>query len=179
MSSSASPAGMSPTPGPCRSHPSSRHRLAPGASRALSWSTALGARCLRSFRALREVLNASFAQLPYYTEISPEQMATATESLGWLLDPRLFLIARAHPRRHSPTAATPSPIVAFALVIPDVTSYVQRTRGSMGLMAQLGLLARRSRLRSEAILVIQGTDPRVAGARIDVLDLAATPGKSA
>ena len=113
--------------------------------------------------ALREVLNASFAQLPYYTEISPEQMATATESLGWLLDPRLFLIARAHPRRHSPTAATPSPIVAFALVIPDVTSYVQRTRGSMGLMAQLGLLARRSRLRSEAILVIQGTDPAWQG----------------
>lgn len=102
---------------------------------------------------LREVLNASFAALPYYTEISEPELRFATDGLGWLLDEQLLLLAR----------DASGHIAAFVVVIPDITRFVQRTGGRMRLIEQIRLLAARSRYRDDAILVIQGTRPDLQG----------------
>ncbi|UFS59101.1 GNAT family N-acetyltransferase [Subtercola endophyticus] len=99
---------------------------------------------------LLELLNASFAQLPYYTQITAAEMSAATDGLAFLLDERLLLLAR-DARSHRATA--------FVLVIPDITEFVQKVRGRLSLPRQLQLLATRARYRREAVLVIQGTDP--------------------
>lgn len=96
------------------------------------------------------VLNRSFAALPYYTTITDAEMAAATDGLGHLVDEDLLLLAR--------DAATGA-LVAFVLVVPDITAYVQRVGGRLGLLQQLRLLATRGRYRREAVLVIQGTEP--------------------
>ncbi|MGI6879674.1 hypothetical protein [Microbacterium sp. gxy059] len=97
---------------------------------------------------LREVLNAAFAALPYYTEIEPDEMAAATDGLAWLLDERLLLAARDEE----------GDMVAFALVVPDIAEHVQRTGGRMDPVSLLRLLAARRRIR-DAVLIIQGTRP--------------------
>ncbi|GGF28599.1 hypothetical protein [Subtercola lobariae] len=99
---------------------------------------------------LLELLNASFEQLPYYTQITPAEMVAATDGLAFLLDERLLLVAR---------DARSSRATAFILVIPDITEFVQKVGGKLSLARQLQLLATRSRYRREAVLVIQGTDP--------------------
>jgi hypothetical protein len=96
------------------------------------------------------VLNRSFAQLPYYTQISAPEMAAATDGLAFLVDENLVLLAR---------DATSGAVVAFVLVVPDITEFVQRAGGRIGPLRQLQLLATRGRYRDEAILIIQGTDP--------------------
>lgn len=98
---------------------------------------------------LLTLLNASFAALPYYTAITPAEMAAATDGLAWLLDERLLLLAR-----DGDGAA-----VAFVLVIPDITRFLQATGGRLGPIQQLRLLATRRRYREDAVLVIQGTRP--------------------
>lgn len=99
---------------------------------------------------LLELLNASFAQLPYYTPITPAEMAAATDGLSFLLDEKLLLLARDAATREA---------VAFVLVVPDITAFVQRCGGRIGPLRQLQLLATRGRLRREAVLIIQGTAP--------------------
>ena len=96
------------------------------------------------------VLNRAFAALPYYTTITDAEMAAATDGLGHLVDEDLLLLAR---------DATTDALVAFVLVVPDITAYLQRVGGRLGPLQQLRLLATRHRYRSEAVLVIQGTDP--------------------
>ncbi|MEF2977052.1 hypothetical protein [Subtercola sp. YIM 133946] len=103
---------------------------------------------------LLRLLNASFDQLPYYTAITPAEMAAATDGLAFLLDERLLLLAR---------DARSGQALAFILVIPDITEFVQRVGGRLNLAAQLRLLATRSRYRRDAVLVIQGTDPSRQG----------------
>ncbi|WP_230206416.1 GNAT family N-acetyltransferase [Microbacterium gorillae] len=98
---------------------------------------------------VRDLVNASFAQLPYYTMISPAEFAAATDGLAWLVDPRLALIARDRA----------GAAVAFALVVPDITAFLQRTRGRLGPLQQVRLLLTRSRYRRDAVLIIQGTRP--------------------
>ncbi|WP_216363491.1 hypothetical protein [Subtercola boreus] len=99
---------------------------------------------------LLTLLNASFAQLPYYTEISAAEMDAATDGLAFLLDENLLLLAR---------DAVSGRAVAFVLVVPDITAFVQRVGGRLTLIRQLQLLATRGNYRRDAILVIQGTDP--------------------
>lgn len=101
-----------------------------------------------------EVLNRSFAALPYYTAITPREMAAATDGLGFLVDEDLLLLAR---------DATTGGLVAFVLVVPDITAFVQRAGGRLGLIRRLQLLATRRRYRREAVLVVQGTDPSRQG----------------
>ncbi|WP_216363710.1 hypothetical protein [Subtercola boreus] len=96
------------------------------------------------------LLNASFAQLPYYTEISPAEMEAATAGLAFLLDERLLLLARERATGRA---------LAFVLVIPDITEFVQKAGGRLSPLRQLQLLLARGRYREEAVLVIQGTDP--------------------
>ncbi|WP_199424100.1 hypothetical protein [Actinotalea solisilvae] len=101
-----------------------------------------------------EVLNRSFAALPYYTPITPAEMAAATDGLGFLVDEDLLLLAR---------DSVSGALVAFLLVVPDLTAFVQRARGRLGPLRQLELLATRGRYREEAVLVIQGTAPERQG----------------
>ncbi|GIG35296.1 hypothetical protein Cpa01nite_06770 [Cellulomonas pakistanensis] len=98
---------------------------------------------------LLDLLNASFAALPYYTPITPAEMRAATDGLAWLLDERLLLLAR-----DEDGAA-----VAFVLAVPDITRFLQATGGRLGPVEQLRLLATRGRYREDAVLVIQGTRP--------------------
>ncbi|WP_457101613.1 hypothetical protein [Microbacterium sp. P5_E9] len=103
---------------------------------------------------LLALLNRSFAALPYYTEITPDEMAAATDGLAYLLDERLLLLAR---------DAGSGEAVAFVLVVPDITLFLQRIGGRMRLHRRLQLLLTRARYRREAILIIQGTDPARQG----------------
>ncbi|MEP7764412.1 hypothetical protein [Sanguibacter sp. 25GB23B1] len=96
------------------------------------------------------LLNASFEQLPYYTQITPAEMAAATDGLSFLLDEKLLLLAR---------DATSGEAVAFVLVVPDITTFLQSCGGRLGPLRQLQLLATRGRYREDAVLIIQGTAP--------------------
>jgi hypothetical protein len=101
---------------------------------------------------LRDMLNASFAQLGYYTEISAAQLARQTDGLAYLLDESLLL--------YLTKAAKP---VAFVLCLPDISEFVAAVRGNLSLPRQLQLLARRRRYRRDAVLIIKGTVPGEQG----------------
>lgn len=101
---------------------------------------------------LREMLNASFAQLGYYTEISAGQLAEQTDGLAFLLDEGLLLWLE--------KAGRP---VAFIVAVPDISEFLMTVRGRLGLVEQLRLLATRSRYRRDAVLVIKGTVPGEQG----------------
>lgn len=101
-----------------------------------------------------DVLNRSFAALPYYTPITEAEMAAATDGLAFLVDEDLLMLAR---------DAVTGALVAFVLVVPDITAFVQRAGGRLGPLRQLQLLATRRRYRHEAVLVIQGTEPAWQG----------------
>lgn len=101
---------------------------------------------------LRGMLNASFAELGYYTEISAEQLAAQTDGLAYLLDEALLL--------YLTKAGRP---VAFVLCLPDISEFVAKIHGNLGLLQQLRLLATRSRYRREAVLIIKGTVPGEQG----------------
>lgn len=106
----------------------------------------------RQLGILRGMLNPSFAQLPYYTEISEEELAVATDGLAWLLDERLLLWLTVE--------GEPS---AFVLVVPDLSGFVMSTGGRMALRDQLRLLLTRRRYRDEAVLIIKETVPAAQG----------------
>jgi hypothetical protein len=101
---------------------------------------------------LREMLNASFSQLGYYTEIDADELAYQVAGLDFLLDERLalYLFKAGRP-------------VAFILCIPDISELVRKVNGDLGLRNQLRLLMTKRRYRSEAICVIQGTIPEEQG----------------
>jgi hypothetical protein len=101
---------------------------------------------------LREMLNASFAQLGYYTEISAAQLAEQTDGLSFLLDEGLLVWLE--------KAGRP---VAFIVAVPDISEFLMTVRGRLGLVEQLRLLATRSRYRRDAVLVIKGTVPAEQG----------------
>jgi hypothetical protein len=101
---------------------------------------------------LRAMLNASFAELPYYTRIEADELAAATDGLSHLLDESLLLFVT---RGEEP--------LAFVLTVPDLSEFVMGTGGSLGLLDQLRLLATRGRYRREAILIIKGTVPQARG----------------
>ena len=96
------------------------------------------------------VLNDAFEQLPYYTQITPAEMTAATDGLSFLLDEKLLLLARDDESGEA---------VAFILVLPDISPFVQKTRGRLTAQRQLELLLTRGRYRREAILIIQGVEP--------------------
>ena len=101
---------------------------------------------------LRQMLNASFAELPYYTPISAAELETATDGLAHLLDESLLM--------YLTDAGKP---VAFVLVVPDISHFVQHTGGRLPWYQQLRLLAARSHYRREAVLIIKGTVPEARG----------------
>jgi hypothetical protein len=101
---------------------------------------------------LRRMLNESFAQRAYYTEIDEDELAYQVEGLGYLLDERIamFLLKHGEP-------------IGFVLCIPDISPFVRDVNGNLGPLQQLRLLATRARYRREAILVIQGIVPSEQG----------------
>lgn len=101
---------------------------------------------------LRTMLNASFAELPYYTPISAPELEAATDGLAHLLDEDLLLYLTDHGRP-----------VAFVLVVPDITAFVRSAGGRMRWRDQARLWLTRGRYRREAILVIKGTVPDQRG----------------
>jgi hypothetical protein len=101
---------------------------------------------------LREMLNASFAQLGYYTEISAEQLARQTDGLAYLLDESLLL--------YLTKAGRP---IAFVLCLPDISEFVVSVRGNLNLAHQVRLLASRSKYRRDAVLIVKGTVPGEQG----------------
>ncbi|WP_462418919.1 hypothetical protein [Kytococcus sp. Marseille-QA3725] len=101
---------------------------------------------------LRTMLNASFAELPYYTPISAPELEAATDGLSHLLDEDLLLYLTDHGRP-----------VAFVLVVPDITDFVRSTGGRMALCDQARLWLTRRRYRREAVLIIKGTVPSARG----------------
>ncbi len=101
---------------------------------------------------LREMLNASFAQLGYYTEISAAQLAEQTDGLAFLLDEGLLLWLE--------KAGRP---VAFVVAVPDISAFLGTVGGRLGIVEQLRLLATRSRYRRDAVLVVKGTVPDEQG----------------
>jgi GNAT superfamily N-acetyltransferase len=101
---------------------------------------------------LRELLNASFAQLDYYTEISAEQLRRQTDGLAHLLDEDLLL--------YLTKAGRP---IAFVLCVPDISPFLAATGGDLHPANQLRLLATRGRYRREAVLIIKGVVPDEQG----------------
>ena len=101
---------------------------------------------------LREMLNASFGQLGYYTEISAGQLAAQTDGLAFLLDEALLLWLE--------KAGRP---VAFVVTVPDISEFLMAVGGRLGTANQLRLLATRRRYRRDAVLVIKGTVPDEQG----------------
>ncbi|MFG2046607.1 hypothetical protein ACGFIW_04160 [Micromonospora sp. NPDC048935] len=101
---------------------------------------------------LRRMLNESFAQLGYYTDISAEQLAEQTDGLAFLLDEALLLWLE--------KAGRP---VAFVVTVPDISEYLMRVGGRLGVLNQLRLLATRGRYRRDAVLIIKGTVPDEQG----------------
>ncbi|MGC5028437.1 GNAT family N-acetyltransferase [Micromonospora sp. DT229] len=102
---------------------------------------------------LREMLNASFAQLGYYTPISERQLRRQTDGLGYLLDESLLLYLT---RDGIP--------VAFVLCVPDISEFLVDVRGNLHVVNQLRLLTSgRRRYRREAVLIIKGVLPQYQG----------------
>lgn len=101
---------------------------------------------------LREMLNASFAQLGYYTEIDADELAAQTDGLAYLLDEALLLWLEKDGRP-----------VAFVVTVPDVSEFFMRVRGHLGVLNQLRLLLTRRRYRRDAVLIIKGTVPGEQG----------------
>ncbi|MEU8181151.1 hypothetical protein AB0B85_01185 [Micromonospora sp. NPDC049044] len=106
----------------------------------------------RQLPILRRMLNASFAQLGYYTPISADQLAEQTDGLAFLLDEALLLWLE--------KAGRP---VAFVVTVPDISEYLMSVGGRLGVVNQLRLLATRDRYRRDAVLIIKGTVPDEQG----------------
>lgn len=117
--------------------------------------TRIGTR--RFVRRLLPTLNRAFARLPYYTPITPSQMAGQTAGLELLMDPALIVAADG---LDDPADAPPR---CFALVVPDPTAVLRRHDGRLGPRAAADLLASHGRRGCDAILLIQGTDPEHTG----------------
>ncbi|WP_113905463.1 MULTISPECIES: hypothetical protein [Brevibacterium] len=112
---------------------------------------------LRAFaRRLLPTLNAAFARLPYYTEITPAQLRAQMAGLAALMDPALIVDVVGC---EDPDDAPPR---CFALVIPDPLPVLRAHDGRLGPAAIVDLLRSRRRL-TDAVLIIQGTAPEHQG----------------
>ena len=101
---------------------------------------------------IRHMLNASFAQLDYYTEIDADELAYQVDGLSYLLDERiaLYLFKAGEP-------------IAFVLCIPDISAFVRKINGDLNLVNQLRLLLTRNRYRARGDPRDQGHRSRGAG----------------
>lgn len=102
---------------------------------------------------LLRMLNASFAQRPYYTPISLDELEQRMEGLAYLLDERLliYLLRDGEP-------------VAFVVCIPDPSPFLAEINGNLNWINQLRLVLNRKHYQREAIVLIGGVVPGCEGA---------------
>lgn len=105
---------------------------------------------------LLPTLNSAFSALPYFTQISPAQLRSQMAGLPVLADPALIVDVVGSEEGDD------VPSRCFALVIPDPVAVLRRHGGRLGPAAVWDLLRHRSRL-TDAVLIVQGTDPRFQG----------------
>jgi len=96
---------------------------------------------------LRPALNASFAQLTYFTPIGPAQMAAQLDGLGVIMDPELIILAE-----------DGAEVAGFIVAVPDPVDILRAHDGRLNLCAGLDLLRWRRRGR-DVVLIVQGTRP--------------------
>jgi GNAT superfamily N-acetyltransferase len=94
-------------------------------------------------RALREVYNASFADLWGFVPVSPAEFAQRAASFRPFFRPELLVIAEADER-----------MVGFALVLPDVNEVLARLRGRLLPFGWIRLLGGMPRIRSVRFILI-------------------------
>ena len=101
---------------------------------------------------LLHMLNASFAQRPYYTPISLDELEQRMEGLAYLLDERLliYLLRDGEP-------------VAFVVCIPDLSPFLAEVNGNLNWINQLRLVLNQKAYRREAIVLIGGVIPGCEG----------------
>lgn len=99
-----------------------------------------------------DLLNASFASLPYYTHIETDEMREQCDGMEFIMDRRLVVWLERH--------GVP---ISFALAVPDVSEFVMKRQGRFGMREQLTFLTSRHRYRREAILIVKGTVPTAQG----------------
>lgn len=117
----------------------------------------------RDVEQLRRLLNECFAQLPYYTEISPAQIRAATSGLIALMDPGLWVFAD-----DRDTGA----VVGFILMMPDPVEVLRRSGGRIGpreLLRLLPGLRKRGSRNRDVVAIIQGVLPDRQGRGISGL----------
>lgn len=130
------------------------HRRSPAAE---EWrERGLSLRHPRRFRStlaedLLPALNASFAQLPYFTPIGPEQMAAQLDGLGAIMDPELVILAE-----------DDAGVAGFIVAVPDPVGILRTHDGRLGPRAGFDLLRWRRRER-DVVLIVQGTRPEYQG----------------
>ena len=113
---------------------------------------------------LRQMLNAAFAELGYYTPIEADELEDATDGLAHLLDERLLLwLERVGAEGEGGRAGAPAEPLAFVLVVPDLSDFVRSTGGRLSPVDMVRLLATRGRYRRDAVLIIKGTVPGARG----------------
>ncbi|SDT00251.1 hypothetical protein [Microlunatus soli] len=113
----------------------------------------------RDVEQVRGLLNACFAQLPYYTEISPAQMRAATSGLIALMDPGLWVMAEDR------DSGAP---VGFTLMMPDPVDVLRGSGGRIGPRELVRLLRGRTGSR-DVVAIIQGVLPEQQGRGISGL----------
>ena len=101
---------------------------------------------------LHRMLNSSFKQLGYYTDISLEELEYQVQGLNYILEERLLLYLT---RDGVP--------VSFMLCVPDISEFIVKIGGDLNLLNQLRLFFSRGKYRDEAILVVKGSVPAAQG----------------
>jgi hypothetical protein len=94
---------------------------------------------------LRNLLNACFADRPYYTPIALADMYRRMDGLAYIMDERLLLYLTRHGEP-----------IGFAICLPDISRFLIKTGGDLGFLNQLRLLAARRAYRSEAVFIVEG-----------------------
>ncbi|WP_413319715.1 hypothetical protein AA0Z99_04100 [Agrococcus sp. 1P02AA] len=107
----------------------------------------------RGLRALLPLLNDSFALLPHFTPFTAAELRAQFADLWLLHEPGLFLIARDEEEQP----------LAFVFAVLDATPLLQASGGRLGLRERWQLVVRRTELRPDAVLVIQGARPDAQG----------------
>lgn len=105
----------------------------------------------REIETLRELLNDSFAENPYFVPITGEEFRFQIAPFKRVMDPAISLIAELD--------GVP---VAFCVTLPDFNPLLKRMNGSMGPRALITFLTGKSRVR-DAVIIIIGVQRQLQG----------------
>ena len=106
----------------------------------------------RQLPILLEMLNASFAVLKYYTNISKEELKCQTDGIQFIMENELFIYLTKNGKP-----------IGFILCLPDLSDFIRGIKGNLNTINLINLLLKRSRYKQEAILIIKGVIPEESG----------------